>query len=227
MNHELAQLGHRELFRRMAVTPDDREITQEFIMRYNAMIRQNVTRAVLGAGSDAHLLLQVDDVVNTIYCRLFQHNRKALRSFRGCHENSVFAYLHAICRNTVCRQMHEATRRSLHAGAWPVRDLAAGGDDRLFPAREARPSLLTTGGTSAVEGRVLADMIRMRFPRSFFAPHARRNHLIFKLHFVHGYHCHEIARIQALGLGESGVANAAARMRRWLRREFVPRGDAL
>jgi hypothetical protein len=46
-----------------------------------------------------------------------------------------------------------------------------------------------------------------------------RNFIIFKLHFLHGYHGHEIARIKGLGLSERGVNVTADRIRQWLRQE--------
>jgi hypothetical protein len=62
-------------------------------------------------------------------------------------------------------------------------------------------------------------MVRASFRFVFRDAKVNRNFLIFKLHFLCGYHGHEIARIKGLGLSERGINAAADRIRLWLRDE--------
>jgi hypothetical protein len=60
-------------------------------------------------------------------------------------------------------------------------------------------------------------MVRTGFRGAFRDANVNRNFIIFKLHFLHGYHSREIARIKGLGLSERGIGNTADRIRQWLR----------
>ena len=60
-----------------------------------------------------------------------------------------------------------------------------------------------------------------------FTQHLDRNLIIFKLHFIFGYHYDEIARIKSLGLGESGVGNTIARLKHRFQNETTSRNRLL
>jgi DNA-directed RNA polymerase specialized sigma24 family protein len=48
---------------------------------------------------------------------------------------------------------------------------------------------------------------------------ARRNALIFKLHYVDGFECEEIARFPGFGLTTSGIETVLARLRKKIQNE--------
>jgi DNA-directed RNA polymerase specialized sigma24 family protein len=218
LTHTLGQLSHRELIRLLVANPHHRPVLQEFISRYNSTIRQTVAGAIskrkAALGYETIQLL-IDDAVNETYCRLFQHNCRALRTFHCRYTNSIFAYLRTICLNVVRNQMRDHLRKRPKGQLQSIDEIEEKGGGQLFERSEASLNLAAVA-TDSAEIRILEQFIRTRLGQVFRPDLVNRNFIIFKLHFRYGYYCHEIARIKALGLGESGVGNTADRIRQWL-----------
>src|SRR5574341_491384 len=112
----ISPLSHEELIRKLVQYPQSQDIVNEFISRYDALIRQTITQALskkMAAAGYEGIRLMVEDTVNETYCRLFQQNCQALRSFKCRYENSIFAYLRTISLHTVSNQIR--AHRRLHA----------------------------------------------------------------------------------------------------------------
>jgi RNA polymerase sigma factor (sigma-70 family) len=221
-NRALTQLSHRELIHKLQVDPSHPPAVREFISRYDAVIRRTVAGAIYKKGKAAGnecITWMIEDFVNEIYCRLFQRDCLALRRFQCRYENSIFAYLRAICWNMIRYQLRNGLNKN---AAGQQYSLDAAGEKRGGLSTERVPASLcaAVAQIDAIERSELERMIYTIFHQIFRAKHAKRNFIIFKLHFLHGYHCHEIACIKSLGLRTKGVNNAAARIRQWLRREF-------
>jgi DNA-directed RNA polymerase specialized sigma24 family protein len=217
-----AQLSHQELIRSLATDPQDRPVVQEFLSRYDGLIRQTAARAINKSAVAVYReagQLMIDDAVNETYCRLFQGDCRRLRAFRSRYENSIYAYLQTICTNVVRNQVRDDWRRN---GPGKMRSL-----DEMEQLLGAWPGDAPSASAFAIresddgERRILEQKILAALRRAFRDANVYRNFIIFKLHFLYGYHCHEIARIKALGLGVSGVGNTVDRIRQWLRREFA------
>ncbi|MGH7594873.1 MAG: RNA polymerase sigma factor [bacterium] len=221
-NPALTQLSHRELIHRLLADPNHQPVVREFISRYDSVIRRTVAGAIYKRGKAAGSKLMacmIEDIVNDIYCRLFQRDCRALRTFQCRYENSIFAYLRTICWNMVRYQLRNDLNKNAAGRRYSIDAVEEkwGG-----PSTERAPASLCSAVAqiNAVEHSDLERMIYANFHRIFHAKHAKRNFIIFKLHFLHGYHCHEIACIKSLGLRANAVSNTAARIRQWLRREF-------
>lgn len=214
----LSQLTHEELIRKLVQGTQSQDILNEFISRYDAMIRQTIAQAVskkMGAASYEGVRLMIEDTVNETYCRLFQRDCQALRTFKCRYENSIFAYLRTISRHTVSNQMREHRRRHANGQLQSLEAMEENGHTQL-PGSAAEVAI--AAGESA-ENKALEHIVRASFRLVFRETKVNRNFIIFKLHFLHGYHGHEIARIKGLGLSERGVNVTADRIRQWLRQE--------
>jgi DNA-directed RNA polymerase specialized sigma24 family protein len=215
------QLSHEELIRKFVQNPHCRAVVDEFISRYDAVIRQTVAQALYkrmaAAGYEA-LQPMIEDVVNETYCRLFRQDCQALRAFKCRYENSIFAYLRTISLNMVSNQVR--AHLSSHAfGQMQSLDGMKESDNGDFNDNAWDASGLAVAGSESAEGKALEQLVRASFRFAFRDAKVNRNFLIFKLHFLCGYHGHELARIKGLGLSERGINAAADRMRQWLRDE--------
>jgi DNA-directed RNA polymerase specialized sigma24 family protein len=215
------QLSHEELIRKFVQNPHCRAVVDEFISRYDAVIRQTVTQALykrMAAAGYEGLQPMIEDVVNETYYRLFQQDCQALRSFKCRYENSIFAYLRTISLNMVRNQVR-VYRRSHAFGQLQSLDEMQERDNGQFGDNPEGVSELAVAGSESAEGKALEQMVRASFRFVFRDAKVNRNFLIFKLYFLCGYHGHEIARIKGLGLSERGVNATADRIRQWLRDE--------
>jgi RNA polymerase sigma factor (sigma-70 family) len=224
LDSALAKLSHRELLRTLAEHPSYCPLVREFIARYDPRIRQNIVHAMqrrMVTATPAALKPLIDDAVNETYYRLFRSNCRALRQFRCHYENAIFAYLRSICRNTVSLLMRRKSWNPVDFSLWSIEELIEREKCRSkHKLRAISPAAYATMAEENEECKQLEQIIRTGFLNAFCARHVNRNFIIFKLHFLYGYHLHEIAHIKALGLSVSGVTNTAVRIRRWLRREF-------
>lgn len=222
LDDALAQLSHKELILALAERPSCCALVREFIARYDPVIRQAITSAVRARiATTVYTALQplIEDAVNETYYRLFRYNCRALRRFRCRYENAIFAYLRTICRNTVSLQMRHEWWSQANVSLWSIDEMMEKCRGEFAP-RAVSAATYSTRAEESHECQRLEQMIRTGFLQTFCAKHAKRNFIIFKLHFLYGYHLHEIANIKAFGLSVSGVANTTDRIRRWLRREF-------
>jgi DNA-directed RNA polymerase specialized sigma24 family protein len=221
-NRALTQLSHRELIHKLQADPGHQPAVREFISRYDTVIRRNIISAIYKRGKAAGnecMTWMIDDFVNEIYCRLFRRDCQALRAFRCRYKSSIFAYLRAICWNMVRYQLRNDLSKNAAGRRYSI-DTAEEKWGGLSTEQVPASLCSAVAQIEAVERSDLERMIYANFHQIFCAKHAKRNFIIFKLHFLHGYHCHEIACIKSLGLRTKGVNNAAARIRHWLRREF-------
>ncbi|MCI0698789.1 hypothetical protein L0337_43160 [candidate division KSB1 bacterium] len=217
----LTQLSHDELIRTLAANPGDAVMAREFISRYDRCIRQTVASAIYKRMANAgyeRIQTMIEDLVNETYCRVFQNDCLVLRAFKCRYENSIFAYLRTIASNVASNQMRLYRRQQaleqLHAFDGAPEQL----DGKLWSG-DAPAADFGAMATQAAECKSLEQMVRASFHAAFRDANANRNFLIFKLHFLYGYHSHEIAHIKGLGLSERGIGNTADRIRQWLRQK--------
>jgi len=217
-NGAFAQLSHPELIRLLAADPHCRPVVREFVSRYDIFIRQTAARAIrtrMAAAGREVIQQMIDDSANEIYCRLFQRDCQALRSFKCCYENSIFAYLRTICLNAVHNQIRNDMQKNCFGQLQSLSEVEENPGGRLIERNAAALGALVAE-TDKAEFRMLEQTIRAGFCRAFSAARANRNFIIFKLHFIHGYYCHEIAHVKALGLSAKRIGNIATHIRKRL-----------
>jgi DNA-directed RNA polymerase specialized sigma24 family protein len=215
----LATLPHDELIRMLVANPRDEAVAREFISRYDHFIRQTITAAVykwMAAAGYERVQTMIEDLANETYCRLFQNDCQVLRAFKCRYENSIFAYLRTVALSVMSNQMR-AYRRQQACEQLQAFDGAPEKCAGELSDGERFASDLGAAVMQATECKSLEQMVRASFRTTFRDDNVNRNFIIFKLHFLHGYHSREIARIKGLGLSERGIGNTADRIRQWLR----------
>ncbi len=219
----LAQMKHQTLVQELAQSPRNRLVQNEFISRYAPYIRYTITQAIYSFGKPRYceqMRSLVDDIVNEIFFRLFRNDCRVLAGAELQYESSIFAYLRSMCQNMVRNYVrdyfsHEPLAHSYAPTNWREEETPYDLIEQI-PEEEGPSQFL--GMPEACN--YAAEIWRKQ---ASFAQHMNRNLIIFKLHFIYGYHYDEIARIKGLGLGESGVGNTIARLKHRLQNEAVSR----
>lgn len=218
----LAQMKHQTLVHELTRAPHNRLVQNEFISRYEPYIRHTVAQAIYAVGNVSYCEQMRDmtgDLVNEIFYRLFRNRCRVLAGAALQYESSIFAYLRSMCHNMVRNYVRDYFSREplahpLVRAGWKDDETPYALINELPDAESASP------GHTLPEACSYAATIWRK--QASFAQHMNRNLLIFKLHFIYGYHYDEIARIKGLGLGESGVGNTIARLKHRLQNE--PKG---
>ncbi|MEK7729145.1 MAG: hypothetical protein AAB354_12085 [candidate division KSB1 bacterium] len=223
----LTQLKHQPLVQELARSPRNRLVQNEFIARYESYIRHTVTQAIYALGKMSHceqMRDMADDVVNEIFYRLFRNECRVLANADLRYESSIFAYLRSMCQNMVRNYVrdyfqHEPLAHSYTAMSWKKEEAPCAVIEQI-PNEES--PVCDEGLAEACS--YAAEIWRRQ---ASFTQHLDRNLIIFKLHFIFGYHYDEIARIKSLGLGESGVGNTIARLKHRFQNETTSRNRLL
>ena len=222
MNQTTKQLSHRELIDLLVNDCQHRPAMQEFMRRYDEFIRCTVARTIYrnGAGRGTDASATAEDLVSEIYYRLFRCDCRALQRFQNRYHNSIFAYLRTICMNVVRNYHRDYVQKDALGQLQALRPADEGCGENLLE-QVVDDSTANGERARAEETEMLSQAVGAASFQKVSAENLDRNLIIFKLHFLYGYHYHEIARIKGLGLGESGVGNTAARLRLRLRQELT------
>lgn len=219
----LTQMKHQTLVQELTRTPHNRLVQNEFISRYAPYIRHTVSQAIYAVGHLNYcdrLRDMVDDIVNEIFYRLFRNGCRVLTGAELQYESSIFAYLRTMCQNMVRNYVRDYFSHEPLAHPRPHADRNEAETSFSFIEDLPEEERATPWATMPEACSYAAAVWRKR---ASFAQHMNRNLLIFKLHFIYGYHYDEIARIKGLGLGESGVGNTIARLKHRLQNEASSR----
>jgi DNA-directed RNA polymerase specialized sigma24 family protein len=219
-NRPLARIPHDEIIRLLTANPRNQTLANEFMARYDAAIRQTVARAIYkrkGSASYEAIHPMIEDAVGETYCRLFQNDCQVLRSFKCRYENSVFAYLRAIACSVTSNQLRTYQRQRAFGSSQTFNALKEKYEDGLSDDGAAIPRA-DSEACQQVERKSIEEMLRANFRLAFRNANVNRNFIIFKLHFLYGYHSREIAHIKGLGLSARSVGNTADRMRKCLQK---------
>ncbi len=93
-----SKLTPNELVKRIVANPGDQKAWQEFYNRYHLVIYATVAK-ICGAERNFGY---AEDITQNVYGILIKDNCKALKSFKGEHDNSIFKWLRIIAaRETV------------------------------------------------------------------------------------------------------------------------------
>jgi len=211
----LENVPHDELIRLLAANPQNRVLANEFVCRYDEVIRQTVAREIYKRKANGAEMIHphLEDAVSETYLRLFRHGAQALRRFKGRHANAIFVYLRTIAYRVVSNHYRDCMRHNVRETSQPLDEIEETGDDGEVP----RVSDEAATPNHRVERQSMEAMLRANFRHAFRDINVHRNFIIFKLHFIYGYHAGEIAHLKGLGLSERSVGNTTDRMRQWLK----------
>jgi RNA polymerase sigma factor (sigma-70 family) len=197
-----------DLLRECGTKLTDRALWNEFQERFQRLIFLYLHRALRHHGIHDEEAGIVADLGQEVYLRLLQHEGRILKDFRGDTEYSVMALLGRISANVVTDYHRHITSERRRGQVVPIDfvEAAERGEKSLTESREFDASSLT-----AILSWIDVQRIVEADPDQ---KNARRNALIFKLHYIDGFSSAEIARVPGFELTKSGVDTILARLRK-------------
>ena len=197
-----------DLLRECGTKLTDRALWNEFQERFLRLIFLYLHRALRHHGIHDDEVDIVADLAQEVYLRLVQHDGRILRDFRGETEFSVMAFLGRISANIVTDYHRHITSERRGGQVVPI-DLAKAAEPGKKGLAESRE--FDTGSLSAILSWIDIERIVEADPDR---KNARRNALIFKLHYIDGFSSAEIASFPGFELTKSGVDTILARLRK-------------
>jgi RNA polymerase sigma factor (sigma-70 family) len=186
----------------------DRDLWRHFQERFQGLIFMYVMRALRFRHIQDDIADIVPDLTQDVYLRLVQHDGRVLRSFKGATEFSVRAFLARIAASVVQDYQRHIGSDKRGAQVIPI-------DYATAAELSRRKSLDTPEGDADQLSSILSwiDMERV-VEGEPDRKNARRNALIFQLHYINGFEAGEIARFPGFDLSKSGVQAILARLRK-------------
>jgi RNA polymerase sigma factor (sigma-70 family) len=184
---------------------------EEFLRRcapLASLVAWRVSRLWMSSSSPA----TVDDIVQEIFLKLCERERRILREFEPRGEDSFLGLLRIVSASVA----NDYFRR--------ISSQKRGGNVVTTPLGEDTVSLPTGGVSQAAQMRrsvLLAELDRML--RSAPEVIGDRDRALFWLYYLQGLTAEEIARLPVSGMTAKGVESALRRVTRWLREEIVRR----
>ena len=197
-----------QLLKRCAGRPSDDAAWEEFVRRYHSTIRANVVRTFkrkvreeVDRGAQFPVDL-IDDLMQSVYMRLVDEESRAIQSFAGVHDNSIFQYLAMISINVVRDYFREAKAKKRPKQTYSLDELLEKSGDGVL----SRSLTSHLDGTPATNPRPLVtrDELDHALESAVSDRHRERDILIFKLRYYEGLTLSEITT--ALGLDLSPVS---------------------
>jgi DNA-directed RNA polymerase specialized sigma24 family protein len=194
-----------DLLRECGEKLTDRALWTNFQERFQGLIFLYLMRALRFRRIQDDAADIVPDMAQEVYLRLVQHDGRILRSFRGTTEFSVMAFLARISA-TVVKDHYRHMASDKRRGQVVSIDAVKAGETRGSESTEFDQKAL-----SAILSWIDIERIVEGEPDR---KNARRNALIFKLHYVDGFEAGEIARFPGFELTKSGVETILSRLRK-------------
>ena len=150
----------------------------------------------------------VDDIVQEVFLKLCENERRILRDFEPRGEDSFFGLLRLVTgsvANDYFRRLH-SVKRGGKVVTMPLLD-----EEAQLPSHSARPA-------GRIQQSTLLAQLDLKL-RSAPETIAERDRALFWLYYRQGFTAEEIARLSAAGLTAKGVESALRRVTTWLRDE--------
>src|SRR2546428_1018858 len=206
--HATGETTAADLLRECGEKLTDRALWTKFQERFQGLIFLYLMRALRLRRIQEDTSDVVPDLAQEVYLRLVQHNGRVLRSFRGTTEFSVLAFLGRISSSVVQDYQRQLATEKRRATVVPIESIKAG---ELTGSRSAGAAEFDSNAIGAILSWIDVERIVEGDPDR---KNARRNALIFKLHYIDGFQAAEIARFPGFELAKSGVESILARMRK-------------
>lgn len=154
----------------------------------------------------------VDDIVQEVFLKLCEHERRILREFRPRGEDSFLALLRVITASVANDyfRRHYSEKRGGKVVTMVL-------DEEPMPVAS-----LTSNKDTDVQRAVLFSELDHKL-RNASGPTADRDRIIFWLYYLQGLTAEEIAGLPGSELSAKGVESALRRITAWLRKELEPR----
>jgi RNA polymerase sigma factor (sigma-70 family) len=186
----------------------DRQLWRQFQEQFQGLIFTYVMRSLHLRSVQDDVAGIVPDLAQEVYLRLVQNEGRALRSFKGTTEFSVRAFLARISASVVLDYQRHTLRDKRGAQIIPIDGVAAA---ELNRKKSTEAPEFDSSQLSAILAWIDMERVVEGDPDR---KNARRNALIFQLHYIDGFKSGEIARFPGFGLTEAGVQTILARLRK-------------
>src|ERR1035441_2514284 len=179
----------------------------EFVRRCTplaSLVALRVSRTRVSVSSPA----TVDDIVQEIFLKLCEQERRILRDFEPRGEDSFFGLLRIVTvsvANDYFRRIHSAKRGGKVVTSSLIEEMATGPTE-------------STQQTARMQQSVLLSQLDKKL-RSAPKTISERDRSLFWLYYLQGLTAEEIAKLPAIGLSAKGVESALRRVATWLRAE--------
>jgi RNA polymerase sigma-70 factor (ECF subfamily) len=151
----------------------------------------------------------IDDIVQDVFLKLCEHDRRILRAFEPRGEDSFFGLLRIVTAsvtNDFYRRQY-STKRGGNVITMPLLE----GDSFIAANAEIQPFRMHR--TALLEK---LDRMLLSAPKIIGA----RDRALFWLYYRQGFTADEISRMPAVGLTPKGVESALRKVAAWLREEI-------
>ena len=206
--HEAGDKPPGDLIRECGEKLTDRLLWSKFQERFQGLIFLYLMRALRLRRIQDDVADAVADLAQEVYVRLVQRDGQALRSFRGTTEFSVMAFLARISSSVVQDHQRQLMSEKRRANVVPIETAKAG---EIAAGRSANSTEFDSSTLSTIISWIDIERIVEGDPDR---KNARRNALIFKLHYIDGFEAVEISRFPGFELTKSGVETILARLRK-------------
>ena len=186
----------------------DRELWRQFQEQFQGLIFTYVMRSLRLRSVQDDVAGIVPDLAQEVYLRLVQNEGRALRLFKGTSEFSVRAFLARISASVVHDYQRHTLRDKRGAQVIPIDGVAAA---ELNRKKSTEAPEFDSSQLSAILAWIDMERVVGGDPDR---KNARRNALIFQLHYIAGFKSGEIAGFPGFGLTEAGVQTILARLRK-------------
>jgi len=205
--HKTVETSAADLLRECGEKLTDRVLWTEFQGRFQRLIFLYLMRALRLRRIQDDACDVVPDLAQEVYLRLVQHDGRVLRSFRGTTEFSVMAFLGRISSSVVTDYQRQLATEKRRAAVVSIESIKG---EELTGARSAAAEFDSNAIGSILSWIDVERIVEGDPDRK----NARRNALIFKLHYIDGFQAAEIARFPGFELTKSGVESILTRMRK-------------
>jgi DNA-directed RNA polymerase specialized sigma24 family protein len=202
------EMSAADLVRECGERLTDRELWREFQNRFQGLIFLYLMRSLRIDRIQDDAADIVPDLAQEVYLRLVQPDGRTLRSFRGTTEFSVMAFLAKISSSVVHDYYRAETSGKRRGQVIPIDSAEAAEIHGKKPADSPQTdsSLLSSVASWIDVERIVQGEPDRR--------NARRNALIFKLHYIDGFQAGEIAGFPGFELTKAGVEAILTRLRK-------------
>jgi RNA polymerase sigma factor (sigma-70 family) len=213
-----------ELLKRCAKRPSDEAAWEEFVRRYHSSIRGSVVKTFQRkVREEADRRPQfpddlIDDLVQAVYIRLVDEGSRAIQSFEGEHDNSIFQYLSMIAVNVVRDYFREAKALKRPKVTYSLDELMENNGDGIL--NKAITSRLDGAPATSPAPIITREELDRMLERSVSDRHRDRDILIFKLRHYDGLTLSEIRSTLRLDLSPVSVGSILNRIAVKLRSEL-------
>ncbi len=197
-----------DLLRECGEKLTDRILWTKFQERFQGLIFLYLMRVLRMRRIQDDVSGIVPDLAQDVYMRLVQNDGRILRSFRGTTEFSVMAFLARISSSVVQDYLRQQSSEKRRAQVIPI-ESAKNGEITAF--RSVESPEFDPNSISSILAWIDIERIVEGDPDR---KNARRNALIFKLHYIDGFEAGEIAKFPGFELSKSGVETILARLRK-------------